>query len=286
MRDDFTVDVKRSLAARVGHLCSNPDCRALTSGPQDDPIGTVNLGVAAHITGASLAGPRFDSALTPELRRGIANGIWLCQNCGKLIDSDLTRFTESLLRAWKLTAEDHARYSLGRTAGVADLERRPQLELHLEIEKIGPDVYTQVPVRYFLLGLKNVGPAVAKFPGIRFNRSTGLGVDPFGIDGSYGTGLPSIPSQREWITFRGGNDHVIHSNETLVITKLTQAGENRGVDGISVREYPQLHTLSGPTHHRWEFKAITFRCDMSAEGFPTVVAEMDFRSDSVVWPRR
>src|SRR5580658_9035730 len=106
MRDDFTVDVKRGLAARVGHLCSNPDCRALTSGPQDDPIGTVNLGVAAHITGASLAGPRFDSALTPELRRGIANGIWLCQNCGKLIDSDLTRFTESLLRAWKLTAED------------------------------------------------------------------------------------------------------------------------------------------------------------------------------------
>jgi hypothetical protein len=286
MRDDFTVEVKRKLAARVGHACSNPECRALTAGPQDDGLGSVNIGVAGHISGAAAGGPRYNPAITPSQRRHIDNGVWLCQNCAKLIDSDLTRFTEHLLRAWKLTAEDHARYSLGRTAGVAKFEEKPQLALHLEIENIGPDVYTQVPVRRFFLGLKNVGAAAAKFPSIRFNRSIGLGLDQFGIDGSYGTGLPSIPSQKEWIGFRGGNDHIIHGDETLMITKLWQPGENKGVDGISVREYPNILTRNGPTHHRWVFKPIFFRCDISAEGIQTVTVEKEFSSDSVVWARR
>ncbi len=220
------------------------------------------------------------------MRSSIDNGIWLCQNCGKLIDSDMTRFTESLLRAWKLTAEDHARYSLGRTAGTSTLVGKPELQLYLEIDKIGPDVYTQVPVRRFFLGLKNVGTVLAKFPGIRFNRSSGLGLDQFGINGNYGTGLPQLPSQQEWITFRGGNDHVIHAAEELMVTKLWQPGENRDVDGINVKDYPNLHTRSGPTHHRWEFKPINFRCDISAEGIPTVTVEKEFPSESVVWLRR
>jgi len=33
MRDDFTEEVKRTLAARVGYFCSNPDCRAQPTGP-------------------------------------------------------------------------------------------------------------------------------------------------------------------------------------------------------------------------------------------------------------
>jgi hypothetical protein len=36
MGDDFSYAVKTAFAARVGYLCSNPDCRALTSGPQED----------------------------------------------------------------------------------------------------------------------------------------------------------------------------------------------------------------------------------------------------------
>ena len=50
MGDDFSDATKRVLASRVGTLCSNPFCRALTSGPQDDPKKAVNIGVAAHIT--------------------------------------------------------------------------------------------------------------------------------------------------------------------------------------------------------------------------------------------
>jgi hypothetical protein len=116
MSDDFSEPVKRALASRVGNLCSNPNCRALTSGPQDDPAKAVNLGVAAHITAASSGGPRYDAELLPEERSGPSNGIWLCQNCAKLVDNDATRFTVELLKKWKSAAETEARNRVGKTA--------------------------------------------------------------------------------------------------------------------------------------------------------------------------
>lgn len=48
MRDDFSVGVKEKLAARVGFHCSNPQCRASTSGPHLDSSKVINIGVAAH----------------------------------------------------------------------------------------------------------------------------------------------------------------------------------------------------------------------------------------------
>jgi hypothetical protein len=116
MSDDFSDAVKRALASRVGNLCSNPDCRALTSGPQEDPAKAVNLGVAAHITAASPGGPRYDAGLLPEERSGPSNGLWLCQNCAKLVDNDPARFTTDLLLQWKSTAEADARNRVGKTA--------------------------------------------------------------------------------------------------------------------------------------------------------------------------
>lgn len=68
MRDDFSEEVKRTLANRVANVCSNPDCHAVTSGPQSDSTKALNVGVAAHITSASPGGPRFDTSLTPEQR--------------------------------------------------------------------------------------------------------------------------------------------------------------------------------------------------------------------------
>jgi hypothetical protein len=78
MADDFSEQVRKALALRVGSHCSNPDCRVLTSGPQEDPAKAVNLGVGAHITAASPGGPRFDAELIPEERCSPTNGIWLC----------------------------------------------------------------------------------------------------------------------------------------------------------------------------------------------------------------
>jgi hypothetical protein len=117
MSDDFSEQVKRALAARVGHRCSSPDCRALTSGPQDDPAKSVNVGIAAHITAASLGGPRYDPEMLPEERSAPANGIWLCQNHAKLVDNDTARFTVEILLKWKADAEAEARNYVGKTAG-------------------------------------------------------------------------------------------------------------------------------------------------------------------------
>lgn len=105
MRDDFNVSTKELLAQRVGFKCSNPGCQQPTSGPQADPSGTVNLGVAAHITAASPAGPRYDPTLTSEQRASADNGIWLCQTDGKLVDNDEVRYTVDVLRDWKTRAE-------------------------------------------------------------------------------------------------------------------------------------------------------------------------------------
>jgi len=77
----------------------------LTSGPQIDASKSINIGVAAHITAAAPGGPRYDARLSPSERKSIQNGIWLCQSCAKLIDSDPERYTLSLLEEWKQKAE-------------------------------------------------------------------------------------------------------------------------------------------------------------------------------------
>jgi hypothetical protein len=118
VRDDFEERIKRALAARVGNVCSNPMCRALTSGPQVDPTKSLNLGVAAHITAASPDGPRYNPCLSPEERRNPENAIWLCQNCAKLVDSDVARYPEAVLRGWKSKAEMVALSAVGKPGGL------------------------------------------------------------------------------------------------------------------------------------------------------------------------
>jgi hypothetical protein len=119
MRDNFTDETKRNVAARAGHCCSNPDCKALTSGPQVDTAKSLNVGVAAHITAASNGGPRFDPDLEPEHRCSADNAIWLCQNCAKLVDNDTARFDVETLRTWKRIAEAKALASIGRAEAIA-----------------------------------------------------------------------------------------------------------------------------------------------------------------------
>ncbi|HKV39719.1 MAG TPA: HNH endonuclease, partial [Blastocatellia bacterium] len=75
-RDDFGREVRDLLAKRVGMKCSNPNCRQLTSGPQEDPKKALNIGVAAHIAAAAPGGPRYDPQMTQEERKSESNGIW------------------------------------------------------------------------------------------------------------------------------------------------------------------------------------------------------------------
>ena len=105
MRDDFSAETKTLLASRVGYKCSNPDCRKTTIGPHEEKNKKISIGVAAHTTAAAENGPRYNPSLTEEERKSYENGIWLCNSCSRLIDSDCLMYTVSLLQTWKSTAE-------------------------------------------------------------------------------------------------------------------------------------------------------------------------------------
>jgi hypothetical protein len=131
-RDDFTLTVRRTLAQRVNYRCSNPTCGANTSGPQIDPEKSMSIGVAAHITAASPRGPRYDASLSEDQRKSPENGIWLCQNCAKLVDNDQMRFTGALLCHWKRTAEQYATQQIGRRSPF-DRTDTPRLEFVVQV---------------------------------------------------------------------------------------------------------------------------------------------------------
>lgn len=107
-RDDFSSTTKELLANRVGRKCSNPSCRKLTCAANEAPNKIINIGVASHICAAAKGGPRYDESMTHEERKSFENGIWLCQSCSKLIDTDTIRYTKEVLIAWKKVAEELA----------------------------------------------------------------------------------------------------------------------------------------------------------------------------------
>lgn len=112
MRDNFSLKAKNVLAGRVGYLCSNPNCKKPTCGPNLDSHKVVNIGVAAHITAASKGGPRYNPNLNSTQRKSLENGIWLCQNCAKLIDSNENKYSVSVINEWKVKAENFAQSQL------------------------------------------------------------------------------------------------------------------------------------------------------------------------------
>ena len=142
MRDDFQQKTKELLSKRVGNRCSNPNCRQLTSGPQEDPEKALNVGVAAHITAASPDGPRYETVISSEQRRSANNEIWLCQKCAKLVDNDPTRYTSEILANWKTSAE---------RAALDEIEGKNQLNIprinndpYQQIEKLMPELISEV----------------------------------------------------------------------------------------------------------------------------------------------
>ena len=111
-RLEFSAKTKRVLAQRVGYRCSNPECKTKTTiGPGDTPNSVILLGEAAHIVGAIQDGkdklsPRSDSSKTASDITSLGNGIWLCRNCHKLVDSKTSKYTIEVLKGWKKQAEE------------------------------------------------------------------------------------------------------------------------------------------------------------------------------------
>ena len=104
-RDDFSSKTVLQIAKRAGWLCSFPTCRKPTIGATSDGESEINVGTAAHICAAAPGGPRYDETMSPEERSSPKNGIWMCRDHGKAIDSTDPEFTVERLRKWKRQAE-------------------------------------------------------------------------------------------------------------------------------------------------------------------------------------
>ena len=118
-RDDFALATKNQLAKNARYHCNNPSCRKLTSAPTSDGEKDVNIGVAAHICAAAsgTGARRYREDMTPEQRKSEQNGIWLCQDCAKVIDSADPIFSVSFLQGWKKKhAEDMLRSVVDKVA--------------------------------------------------------------------------------------------------------------------------------------------------------------------------
>lgn len=104
-RDDFLKNTKEELAKRCSYRCSNPNCQKPTVGAHSRPDKSLCIGRACHISAAAEGGPRYNKLLTPQQRRSIENGIWLCADCSDIIDKDEEKYTVKLLKQWKAEAE-------------------------------------------------------------------------------------------------------------------------------------------------------------------------------------
>uniref|UniRef100_A0A7R9VAC7 HNH nuclease domain-containing protein n=1 Tax=Chlamydomonas euryale TaxID=1486919 RepID=A0A7R9VAC7_9CHLO len=102
----FTVPTIEALAARCNYRCSNPDCRIPTTIPLRSPDRYANIGEAAHIKGRRAKSARYDPQQDSADRSTASNGIHLCCNCHKLVDTSGTdEFSVEMLLQWKKDAE-------------------------------------------------------------------------------------------------------------------------------------------------------------------------------------
>jgi hypothetical protein len=117
-RNEFSKITILQIAKRAGWLCAFPSCRKHTVGATEDGKGEINIGTAAHICAAAPGGPRYDENMSETDRSSAENGIWMCRDHGKVIDSDVKHFTVSLLHQWKKESETESwrRVLQGKTA--------------------------------------------------------------------------------------------------------------------------------------------------------------------------
>lgn len=148
----------------------------------------------------------------------------------------------------------------------------PKLELIFAERHTALDMY-QRPARNFVLGLRNAGRGIARFPAVWYERAT-LNLDQFGIDGNMNFGLPLRPSEGNLVILAGGVNDVIYPAQESMIAKLTQPGMKQEDKGRMLQMDPLVTFRSTKT--RYVFPAFTFTCSISCEGSPTEVMAITF----------
>ncbi len=73
-----------------------------------------------------------------------------------------------------------------------------------------------------VVGIRNTGRGVARFPSLRLQVTPPWKISPYGLDGNRNTGLPRLAVRRaaEGGLFAGGADQVVHVDTMLDVTRI------------------------------------------------------------------
>ncbi|MBJ7439280.1 MAG: hypothetical protein JHD35_09675 [Sphingopyxis sp.] len=125
MPADFSKQTIDTLAKRAAYLCSGPDCRVSTVGPNSEAARATIIGEAAHVYAARAGEARYDESMNDQARAAISNAIWLCRNCHRQVDRDAQKFPADLLFLWREQHEEYVASNLGSKSDKArfDLAR-------------------------------------------------------------------------------------------------------------------------------------------------------------------
>lgn len=102
-RAEFSPATKEIIAKRAGYRCSFPGCHKVLVGPGVYNDEYITIGECAHIFSAVKKGPRSDGGLTESNLKRSENGIFLCRNHHKIVDSKSkdNRYASELLIRYK-----------------------------------------------------------------------------------------------------------------------------------------------------------------------------------------
>ena len=107
-RDNFSSSTRTALFHAALLTCSK--CKRPTAARKKDADdGARKMGRAAHIEAASPEGKRYNPNMSPEQRKHISNGIWLCIECADEIDDDHQPYTVTVLQKIKADHESDVR---------------------------------------------------------------------------------------------------------------------------------------------------------------------------------
>lgn len=113
-RINFSSKTKRIIAGRAGYQCSFPGCGKVLIGPGKENNEIICIGECAHIFSAADGGPRGKDFLTDEKIRSAENGIYLCSDHHKIIDSNAgNQYPPSSLLEFKSYHESKISRQLG-----------------------------------------------------------------------------------------------------------------------------------------------------------------------------
>lgn len=129
LADKFKKSTIEIISKRAANTCSNPECKAITSGPASEEERSVTVGEAAHVYGARPSSARHDPDMSPADRGAITNAIWLCRNCHKIVDADPTMYPAAMLFAWR---NNHEKFLIDRIGKAEDQIRRQIVEKELQ----------------------------------------------------------------------------------------------------------------------------------------------------------